>query len=608
MAPYPFQPGDPDHTDEHDRIYDELAGLAANYVGAGAFIRVAPNESSIRTAAQALYAAGGGTVLLPPATIALTSPLPILRGVTYKGIPPVQTQTVVTPGAYLADAAPTFSGGTVFTGNGTFAAFEANVTDLAAPTSTVGADQIGNVGLYGFGLDGFTYGIRVGARNVMGLVWSSIDQVYIKNCSAWGIYLANFVHCDIGLIETALCQNGQYYAARMDGTVYQGGNSHFRELYHLIPQDARDRRLCRGIVFEAQGGTGSNGGALNECNVLRAQVNSYNKTLLSVSAGLTNTSTSVTVPDGSLFLPGMVVSFTTTANGFTTGIAYVVLTVAGNVLTLAQSRNATAITAAGTGSMTLTTYGFPCVEITAADSASHVTSTHLKHIDAEGTASAALYIEGAQRSEFTLTSIPNVTLVDVIGRGVSYSVIQSSPPASTDFDASSTSSEFNGARKTGVQRLLRGRFYDSTLAVHSMQVGAGQNGVTTGDLQSRAQGFLYPTVGLGDRIFPRDSAITLSAQNAGDLIFAGSAGQVWTLPTILTDTSNPSASQVGAVFDIFNVGSGTITLNTDGTQTFNKVVGRTSTTVTPGNRLRVVGAKDNSGNLFWAAAPSTLLA
>lgn len=585
--------------------YDEAVAFAAP---GGAYIKAGSTDAGIRAAVAAVVAAGGGIVALPPATITLSAPLPYKQSVRYVGVPPVQAQASVAPGPYLADSAPTFVGGTILVGDGTFACFEANEVDAAAPSATFGADQIANAGIYGVGIDNFTYGIRVGAKNVMGAVWGSLDQIYIKNCSAWGVKLANFVHMDIGLISTYLCQNGQYFGAQMDGTVYQGGNTVFRELFDLLPQDARDRRLHRGIVFEAMGGTSGNGGAMNEIQVHRAQMNSYNRVLLTVAATFTSGSTTVAVPDGTKFLPGMVVSFAATNYGFTIGQAYVVQTVSGNNLTIGGSRTGSAISATGSGSTNLNTYGFPAVEITAADSLSHVTSSFINHVDAEGNSAAAIYIEGAQRCEFGISSSPNATTVDVIGRNVTYSRIKSAPPVVTDFDANSTSSEFHGARKGSYQRPLRGQYYDTILGVQVIQLYGGNNGQTGGDIQSRSGGFIYPASGMGERIFPRDSALTLGGANVGDVVFAGSASQTFTLPTIATDTSSPAGSQVGAVFDIYNVGSGTITVNTDGTQLMNKITGRTTTTIIPGNKLKLVGAKDNSGNLFWLAVPGALLA
>lgn len=588
--------------------------LNANFV-----YKVKPDEASIRAAWTAAQAAGGGEIRIPAnvsalgvwSPITLAAPLPpVFSGLRVIGAPPTQAQAVVNPGNYIADGAPTFTGGTVFQGNGTFALFEANSTDLAAPTSTVGAGQISGVQIYGIGGDNFTYGLHVGAKNVMGLIYSKLDELYFINCSQWGVKLVNFVHCDVGFIGTWLCQNGQFWAAQMDITTYQGGNTNIRELFNLLPQDGRDRRTCRGIVFEAQGGTAGNGGAMNELQVSRVQHNSYNKTLLSVTATITSGNTAVAVPDGTKFLPGMVLTFATTNYGFTLGQAYVVQTVAGNNLTIGPSRTGTVITPSGSGTLTLNTYGFPCIEVTAADNLSHVTSSFINHIDAEGTSSASLYLEGPQRCEFGISSAPNTTLVDIVGRNVSYSRLKSAAIVSTDFDSASTSSEFWGSRKASFQRQLRGLFFDSSVQASALQLGGGNAGQVGGDLQLRANGFVYPVSPMGEKIFPRDTTITLAGSNGGTVVYANTSAQTFTLPTIITDVAsvNLAASHVGLVFDVHNVGSGTITINTDGTQTMNKVAGRITTTVTPGNRLKLTAAKDNSGNLFWLAKASALLA
>lgn len=553
------------------------------------------DTAAILAATEAARAAGGGIVKFRPGTYELNQTLPVLAGVSYIGAYPVQEQTTVTPGQYLADGQFVFAGGTVLHGDGSRACFEANATDLAESPDDFGATAISGVGIHQLGMDNFTYGVHIGAANVMGLVWSEISHLYVRNCSQWGIRMVNFLHVPIRFVETALCQGGQYYGANSVPTTMIPGNSTIDELYHITPQDTRDRRLTRGIVFEGIGTT------INELRVGRIQANCYNKPLLSESHTFTSGSANVTVPDGTKYAVGMPVSYSSAGFGFSAGQVYVVASVAGNTITLAPSRNGSEVTASGSGSLTGRTYGFPNVELTGLGANGGVSNSTFDHVDVEGQATSALYLENTKAVHVVVAEVPSTALVDVVGRNMDQCSVTSMNSAWTDFDANSTSSMFTGNRHGMYQRLLRGFTFDSTKGVHGLQVGAGQNNVDTADLQSRQAGFLYPAAGMGQRIYPRDSGLTLSGLNAGRVVFAGSSATTFTLPTILTDTSNPGASHVGMVFDVVNVGAGTLTINTNGTQLFNKVTGKTGLTVAPQNGLELTAAKDNGGNLFWLA-------
>jgi len=581
-----------------------LAAGNATYVR-----KVKPDEASIRAGVTDAQADGGGIVRIPPnvspqgvwSPITLTSPLPVVAGVKYEGIEPKLAPVDPTNGAYLGDMEWNYVGGTVFKGNGTFNAFEANKTDLASVPSDIGNTAIHSSGIINVGLDGFIDGVRVGAVNTMGLVWGELRNIYAKNCSGWGVFLANFQHLDVDNIRTTLCQNGQYYGALLPGLTMMPGNADMVNLFNMPPRDTRNRRLCRGIVFEA----GGNAAMLNQLNVSRIQCNAMTRVKLSATATFTSGSTSIAVPDGTEFLPGMPVVFTGTAAGFTQGVGYIVSSVTGNTITLANDRVSAAISATASITLTLETYGFPNVELTRRNSGARVQNSRFKHVDVEGQATVALYAEGAYYNHIEISELPGTMHLGVMGRDCARTEFYSFHAAITDFDANSSTSTWLGSRAAGYGRQLKGMWMDDTKGgVHALAIGGGANGATGGDIQYRG-GFLYPNAGMGERIYPRDNAITLSGLNVGNVVFAGGANQTFTLPTIVN--ANDNGSLVGQVFDIYNVGAGTVTVNTAGGQLMNKVAGRTSATVTPGNRLKLVAAIDNSGNLFWLAATSVLL-
>lgn len=592
-----------------DQRADELSSRIEAVEGAiagpvGSEWHPAATDASVRAAASAASTAGGGRVMLPAGTITLTSPLPILDGVWYVGIEPQLRQRNLANGLWLADGVPDFIGGTVLVGNGTFAAFAANTVDQETVPTLVGDTEINNAGIMNVAIDNVTYGIHVGAKNTMGLVWGKIDKVYVRNATQWGVRFVNCPHVDFGEIRTWLCQNGQYFGSGFVNSVFQPGNFTIRELYNLTPADGRDNRLCRGIVFDAGGPTPS---SLAEMHTRRIQCNGYGRTLLSVSAGFTNASTSVTVPDGTKFAVGMTVRFTATNYGITANYIYVVQSVASNTLTLGTSRTTAAITATGTGSLTLETYGFPNIELIASSgSGSRIAGSTFGLIDTEGDTTVGLYCENVSTSYIFLHDIPVNALTSVVFRNTTYTEIHSVNSASTDFDANSASNSwFYGTRGTIRQRPGLGMWNDTTLGSQVLQLWSGAPGQKAGDLSPRSGFFLYPLYGMGERVLPNNGT-ALGGNDGGDIVFNGSGTSTYTLPTIVGDTA-PASSHIGLWYEFYNVGSATITINTDGTQVFNKVVGKTSTTVVAGSSLKVIAVKDVNGNLFWLAKAPTAL-
>lgn len=565
----------------------------------------ATDTAAVTAAAHASAAAGGGTVQLRPGTYKLSAPLPVLPGVHYEGVEPVLIPSDTTDGIYLGDMDWTYGGGTVIQGDGTFAAFEANGVDQDEVAEEIGATQISSAGIHNVGIENVTYGVRVGATNIMGLLWSTLRNVYVRAASQWGIALTNFQHCTFDNIRTCLSQNGQYYGNRLPKLTLMCGNSVFGELYTFIPRDGRDARLCRGIVFEAAGTSAQ----LNEITVTRAQANQMSREKLTAAATLTSGSANLTVPDGTKFAVGMPVVPANSVGGFTAAQCYVVASVNGNTITLANDRASTVITANAGGTLNLESYGFPCVEVVRANAGANVRSSRFHMLDMEGASSAALYVDGAELCEFSVAEVPTTGNIHhgVVGRSARWCQFSSPVAAPTDFDANSASCLWIGQRGPIVGRELAGMWLDGITGARMLAIGGGQTNQARGDLHTRMGGYLYPEAGIGERIFPRDTTITFGGFNQGDVVFASASNVTMTLPTIVTDT-NPNTSNIGLWFDIYNVGTGTITLNTSSSQTYNKVAGLVSTTITPGASLKVVAAKDNGGGLLWLAKSAALLA
>ncbi len=560
------------------------------------------NITATRAEALAAVAAGAtGIVRYPAGTYVLNATLPLLSGVRDIGVRPVTVPVNTTAGSWMVDMEWNYAGGTVLQGDGTFAAFSANTTPLGSVASDVGAATINACGVEDIGFDNFTYALQSGASNVMGVAWSSFRNLWAKNCTQWAFSFINFAHCTFGGLRSCLSQNGQYYAADMPLATFQPGNSVFLdELYNLMARDGRDNRLCRGIVFDAAGATSS----MAHLEVTRVQNNAFGRTKLTVTATLTSGSTSIGVPDGTKWAAGMVASFTTTANGFTLTRAYVVKSVSSNTITLANSRTAAAVSATGTGSMTLETYGHPNIEVTSSSATSNIVTSEFSGIDSEGAAGAGLYIENASLTKFALRTCPTASQQLVV-RTTTNSEFTSREPITADIDGGSADSHYYGARNNQTQRGGSGIWYDSSLGSGVLGIN-GASFARGGDAYRRAGFFIYPTTGWGERIQQWDTTATFDGTNCGDIIFNGAAGQTVTLPTIVTDSSTPASSHLGMWCDFINVSANSLTVATGGGQLFNNVGGKTGLTVASQTGLRVVACKTSSGTLFWAARAYSL--
>jgi hypothetical protein len=553
-------------------------------------------EAAIRAAhAAAVAAGGGGTILLPHAVIALTEPLPVASGIGYQGVQPVLD--------YLHDRVPDsgwdFVGGTVLAGDGSFPAFAANDADLGSPSATITDDCITGWRCEHIGFTGFTRAVSIGAVNNIGLQFSTIHDLFIRDCSDWGIFLANFMHTDVSRIWTHLCENGQYYGALLPNSTLMPGNSRFDSLFNIIPADGRDNRLCRGIVFEA----GGDNAHLNEMYVDRIQNNAFNRAELLVSAAFSNGSANITVPDGAKFHARMPVSFTGSNYGVTAGRVYVVRSVSGNTIQIGNAFTSPAMTASGSGSLTLSSWGMPCFEVSSRNEGAFVSNSRFLGVDAEGSSAAGIYVENAQGCDLNISEVPGDKNADIVGRHAGFSRFYSSNTTITDFDLASATSQFHGARGIGRQAMLSGLWADQTrggLAAFNIRGDAGEN---EGDLEVRGgNSFIYPRFGMGMKSTLKTADTVLHPLDAGLVTFDASSALVCTLP-VITNSSHAS-SLVGLPFHIVNAGSSDLTVDTNGTQLFNKAAGKTSYTLNAGESLLVVAAEGAFSTLFWAAFPS----
>lgn len=371
--------------------------------------------------------------------------VPVKTNFQYVGVIPSISQTTLGAG-YLPDGPMKFVGGTVFHCTGA-RAFGANTTGVPTPNpTTFGATQISGVVLYGLGFDGCATGIEVGSENTMGLVWSSVDQIYSIE-GGGGVKFINYQHVDFGYITTnRTSEIGQLYAAWMPVAQLAPGNSTYRYLFHNGKSGVN---TSRGIVFEGKTPSVPGGLASLSVGVVdHIQVNDFTRTLVSQTATFTSGSANVTVTDGTKFRVGMPVIFTTTAAGAKKNVRYYIKTIAANVLTLRRSKFDTAADLVWNANTTATiqTYGFDAIEVASSGNI----NGEFTAVDCEGSLTVGLYFENAEKSR-AWGYFENAVL-----RGTCGVALTSSNAAVIDQDSTSFRSSANGLSHTFVNSVPDG--------------------------------------------------------------------------------------------------------------------------------------------------------
>lgn len=537
-------------------------------------------DAGIRAAANAAIAAGGGTVLIPAGTITILSSLPVASNLSYVGFPPEP----VSPSADAPDTNWTLNAGTILQGNGTFSCFTANTTPLSGPISF--ANAILNFHLENLGIDNFTYGIQIGSTYNPGPSFSSFKSLYFTRCAQWAVDITNFEHFTADIVKNINCANGQRYGADGNGGL---GNSTFFDIFNSVDQTGTYNKLqSRGLVWE--GATAITNPAINELLLERIQSNGGGRSMLSVSATFSNTSTSIGIPSGSSFVPGMAIAFTTTGNGFTAYQNYFVLSVIGNNITVGNSIYGTAIASTGNTTLTLTSWGQPLVEL-------HGLS-NFSGIQIEAESGGCIYVDGVSGAlQISEVSNQGANYADIVVRNSNYCAMTQATGIVVDIDQISTPMFFSGKISNSIQGTSpSGVFEIAGNNILSISDFAG----VTGDISGKYNG--GPFLSSAYFIAPPSQGInfsgyTIPGQLAGYLSCLQS-GATYTLQTITTSTLG--STNTGIQFNIDNWSGGNVTINTGGSQTFNAVSGFTSIII-PNGMGYAFTAMSGIPGFYWLA-------
>jgi hypothetical protein len=317
-------------------------------LGSGAVFYAPASDAGIRGAYIAAVAAGGGTIILPPRTITLTSPLPWSSGIFYQG-------TGWAPTQYLNDGGTYTYSGTILQGDGTFRAVAYNAADqITAPASY--ANWINGMakggGFESLTFYNFTDGIKVGALYNPGCQFSTFRRLNFDTCSGTSFYIENSqceVIDDINIIRPG---TGTITIGTSGAAIDFTGNCTVSNVIFL-----KTLLTTRGMyLFARDDGSNTNPTRLNSVvvhgyNTLQQHIAALDE--ISQTITTTSGSPNIGVTDSTKFLVDMPVTFDSTAKGFTANQIYFVVSSGSNTLTLSNTQrgatiNATVSTASAT--------------------------------------------------------------------------------------------------------------------------------------------------------------------------------------------------------------------------------------------------------------------
>lgn len=581
------------------------ASVAAILLAGGLYFPAAPVTAATIQAAvtTAKTNTNGGVIQLPAGLTALAASIAPQSGIYFVGQMPVLNCTTGIPDA----ASITAAGGTVLAPTGAFPAFTWNTTPLAAPASQAAFSATGltNIGFKNLAFQGGTYGILAGAANNASCWWSEFDNLYCFGQTAVGIQLTNYQHCRFDRQFSFNCQWGQAHIIDVAASFLAPGNSTYGDFYNVIPLSSATNMLARGITFltlASTGGAANN----NQFYFKRIQSNNFNRATTTQAATMVNTSTNITITDGTKWAVGMPATASATVNGFTINKIYFVVSVVGNVVQLALTYGGAAIAATGNTAVNLVNTGFPAFEMISLAGNTN-TNAIIDNLDVEGGGTCAVLFQNCNGVALRVSQVPLVgqSPISICLRGCVNKQIFGPQSVSTDDDqnAVGAASQFFGAKfGTSVGYQGQGIWYDSVSGNGVMSLGSQFATQATGEITfvpGTAGGIMMPKVmGLGQ--LPKAvSGNPIAITNLNVCYVNISNPGAYTLPTV-------NAANAGCWIEIFNNSGANQTVSTDGTQLFNNIAGRTSFTLADKAKVRLDCEQITGGAVYtWTVASSS---
>lgn len=478
------------------------------------------------------------------------------------------------------------------------------------------ANQVTGVTISGFGFGGtqatgFTRAVSWGAKNVAGPLHSTIEKLWIRDCVAsgggwsadrWALNIENDHHLWLDWIRTYNCANGVRLAGTINWATCQMGNGKVGNLVFMNNEmPTGDRRKFQALLVEAKYdqtydqkqfigriqstgkfgitemffGSGGGGGGTG-------------------SVSVTNASTSVTVPDTTVFELGMPLRFvdlsTSTATDGTNSLTinqqcFVLSMIDATHMTVGYSMDiGTPFTFTTSNSnLAIKSVGVPTGTFRgnnseAGASISKITDCLGLGLDLEGY--GFVYFGNVQDSVWQVGSFGNGSLGQphLVCRNDSNQALNDFCCFSTnvimDFDSRSATSQFRGLRDTGnsVGSLPVGVWRDEN---NNVVINCAANTETLRYRNMAGGGYLKPGLPIGSRYTPWPySAASLGNNDGGTVVAYGSGATTIALPAI--DSSGGVGDNLGVKARIMNQRTGILTVNSGNSELMNGLAGKTS--------------------------------
>jgi hypothetical protein len=571
------------------------------------FVPATRDFLGIQVAISAARAVGGGIVQCEAAVYDLTqggtnsTPIQSYSNITIRGVAPrFITGDIPDSGSGVARA-----GGTWWVGNGTFHGLSINATDYgsspylpgnttlqAQAAFTAAAAQGCNVLDVGF--DNCLDGIHVGGNFGAGSTYS-VYVVTAINCTGWGAWFENCIHNDYRHITSLANTTGQLrIRSSSSNSVLQPGNCTVGEIICTKPSGSV---RSRGVAVTVANGTY---GGLGQCQVL--QSNSFAPGAINVAATMTNGSANIGVPDSSLVIPNVSwVTFSAGVNGFTINQCYVVLSAAGNVITVGDVPFGAAKVASGSTAVNLLSQGNPCLEFTIDDNAANngpgIGAISALDLEAGGTAQCVLV-----NSMTTMMIAPGLqtggSTQNFIFRKAGPTTIFAANGLNYDVDGNTSNLQIFdmgwGSRSVGAIPLMFGY---ATSGNRFINLSGNISNQTDSSFVNKAPGngdWTYPGRPIGQRTQSLgNTTMTINTGWLGRVSYTGGSAATWTLIDPVGNTA-----LMGVSAEIHNASNQYLTINVQNSRSFNGQAGLTQLIVGPGQTF-IGGVVSPSGNNVW---------
>jgi hypothetical protein len=601
------------------QLLPPFATRVFNVTSFGAVGNGSTDDTAAINAAITAAASVGGWVQFEPRIYAAVGPFTVPNGVAgFIGSPPMMTWTsIVTEDDWVFNTSGAL--GTVLVGNGTQPCFIANNTPNASPPSSFYANAVGNVSFINIGISGYTYGMQFGAVNNLGLLYPFMRGLWFNACTQWAVSLVNCHHVDARKIEmlgpaTASASdpgNGLYIGFLVPRTTLQPGNS----IYDNIVWQTKSGAYVgtQGMLIEAVAPAGYTDAIGDLICMNRVQsIVASNAASTAVNPTMSSSSTTITSAAMAAWPVGQPFQPTTTANGFTAGRTYFILTTDGvSAVTVATERYAaSAITPTGSANITFQTYGMPNFAVVA-DPTSNINAFYVTGLDLEGASSAKLLLQRIGGGEFRVSSYAgtgSVLIPNVVARFSQNCWVNSWAAGNTYHDVDNNC---EGFKLDGLREAALGSNNPAGFGINEDQTNAGfglfmfNQSSDGGDLQGRNNGgnWLYPNTALGLHTSQNGAtSITLNASQVGKLGMTGASCAI-TLPAVSTQsTGNLTSATNGMWSESWNLSNGTtqtVTSNSADNTPFNNKAGWTSVSIPPGQCARFTQMQQGTGSTYY---------